>query len=409
MTNRLKPTTLALIVLAALVALAAYTVAFRAVFTSRFPGANDFFSRWAGAHLYLTRGWDPYGDDTSLWIQNAIWGHPAGPGEDPSLFAYPFYTVLLVAPWGLIGDYSWAQAAWQVTLQVVALATLALTLAYHRWRPGPLVLGGLVLWMLAFYPTARALILGQIGLLVFALTVWALWLLFRADPPIPGTDALAGALLALTTVKPQMQFLVIPLLLLWALRERRWQVMVGFGAAMAVLLGASFALLPGWLGEWLAQVRLYPSYTPPSVLFILTHETLPLGAAADAAQAVMAVGLVAYLLFEGWRVLWRRDDARLDWLIGLTLVVTHLVAPRTATTHFVVFVFPLLALLRDWSRRGRWGAWAGVGLMAALAVGMWWLFLATLVGAQEADIVHVPLPLLMLALVGSERRRVGVG
>jgi hypothetical protein len=407
---------IALSALAALILLAAYTWAFQAVFTSRVPSANDFFSRWAGARLYFTRGWDPYGQETSLWIQNAIWGHPATPDEDPSLFAYPFYTVFLVAPYALIGDYSWAQAAWQVTLQVVALAALGLTLAYHRWRPRPLMLGALVLWMLGFYPTARSLLLGQIGLAVFAMTVWALWLMRRSsDPPLPqgqearsasdanltgqdATDLLAGALLAVTTVKPQMQFLIIPFALLWAWRERRWMVMAGFGATLAVLLGVSFALLPTWLFDWLAQVSRYPSYTPPAVLFVLTHQVLALGASADLIQRVLVQLLIAYLLAEWWLVLRLEQDHRFDWTIGVTLVVTHLVAPRTATTHFVVFVFPLVALYRHWSRRRRWGTWAVVGLMAFLLVGMWWLFLATLDGAQEHNIVHVPLPLLTLAL-----------
>src|SRR5258706_3801977 len=115
-----------------------YTWVFHDVFTAREPGANDFFSRWAGARLYFTNGWNPYGDETSLWIQQAIYGHAAGPGQDPSLFAYPFYTVFLVAPFALTGDYSWAQAAWQVTLQIVVVAILVLILKYHNWHPSPI-------------------------------------------------------------------------------------------------------------------------------------------------------------------------------------------------------------------------------------------------------------------------------
>src|SRR5574337_866955 len=101
-----------MLALAAVAALAIYTWITHDVFTSRVPGANDFFSRWAGARLFFTRGWDPYGTDTSLWIQNAIYRHPAQPNEDPSLFAYPFYTVFLVAPYALLPTYAWAQASW---------------------------------------------------------------------------------------------------------------------------------------------------------------------------------------------------------------------------------------------------------------------------------------------------------
>ena len=64
-----------------------------------------------------------------------------------------------------------------------------------------------------------------------------------------------------------------------------------------------------------------------------------------------------------------------------------------------MFAFPLFVFLRDLSNTKRRGEWASIGLMFALTVGMWWLFLTTRVGNHEDNITHVPLPLLMLALV----------
>jgi hypothetical protein len=186
-----------------LLMLAAYTAALREIFTSKHPGANDFFSRWAGAHLFFVRGWDPYGSQTSLWIQDVIYGHPALPDQDASLFAYPFYTIFVVAPYALL-PYDWAQAAWQVTLQGVLVATLIVLLRYYRWLPGPIMLGGLVLWTLFFYPVARSLILGQLGMLVFLLTLAAFWLMFHRRPQWR-CDVWA-ILLAVTTIKPHMQY-----------------------------------------------------------------------------------------------------------------------------------------------------------------------------------------------------------
>jgi hypothetical protein len=172
---------------------------------------------------------------------------------------------------------------------------------------------------------------------------------------------------------------------------------------MLVLLGASFALLPTWLGEWLSQIQQYPGYTPPAVMYIITHELLPLGGAATAVEWGLDALLLAYLLYEWGTVIRRLDRTRLDWVLGLTLVVTHLVAPRTATTHFVVFLFVLIPLFRSLLRRPVWGTWALLGLMLLLDVGMWWLFFATLKGSQEANIVHVPLPFLTLVLALMER------
>jgi hypothetical protein len=404
MAERVLPSRRVLLItlIAALAGLVIYTWLFHDLFTSKVPGANDFFSRWGAAHLYFTKGWNPYGDQTSLWMQTAIYGRAALPTEDASLFAYPFYTIFLVAPYTWLPDYAWAQAAWQVTLQITMMVSMALLLMYLRWKPSPLMLGGLALWTIFFYPTLRSILLGQIGVMVFALTLVALWLMWRGSPSVQ-SDALSGVLLAISTVKPHMQFLIIPLLLIWAIRQRRWWMPAAFSISMVILMGVSFLLLPGWLVDWLGQIQQYPGYTPPAVLTILTREILPPGTAAGGVELALGGGLLAYWLVECWRVLWRGESHRLDWLASLTLVITHLVAPRTATTHFIVFLLPLYTLFHDLSGRGKIGAIWNAVIMLGLGIGMWWLFLATVIGNQEANLVHVPLPLLMFGLMLATR------
>jgi hypothetical protein len=217
--------------------------------------------------------------------------------------------------------------------------------------------------------------------------------------------------LALSTVKPQVVVLLVPFLLLWALRRRRWGLMAGFGGAMAVLGGTSFALVPTWVTDWLGQVAQYPGYSPPAVMYILTHEVLPLGRLADGAEIALDVLLVGGLLIAWWWALRADDDGggrapdpsvrrltRFDWAVGLTLVITQLAVLRTATTNYIVFVITLIAFFRD-LERGRWGAWAVFAFQVVLVVGMWWLFLATVVGEHEHNVVYLPLPLLLLALL----------
>ena len=68
---------------------------------------------------------------------------------------------------------------------------------------------------------------------------------------------------------------------------------------MTVVVGASFALLPGWLNEFAAQLGRYPSYTAiGSPVWIITQYYLPwLGAPFEVGMTAL---LVLYLLFE-WR------------------------------------------------------------------------------------------------------------
>jgi hypothetical protein len=392
-----------LMLLAAVMLIAGLTVALHSSFTVNNPGAADFYIPWLATREHYTTGADPYSKEVGYMIQLSINGQYVPEDEDQAFFVYPYYTTFLVGPFTGM-SYDWAQALWQAILIVTLIAMLFLLIAYFKWRPPPIMFGLLTLWWIMFYPVARNILLGQLAVIVYLFTVIALWLIFRSDPPHTRSDFVAGVLLALTSIKPQMQVLIVPFLVLWTLRQRRWYFTVGLAAAMSVLLGASFALMPAWLGEWLAAIQRYTTYTTPGVLYILFQDMLNLGQAGLVLEIVLRVALLGYLLYEWWRVLRRpstRDDrAAIDWVIGLTLVITQLVAPRMATTYFVVYLYPLLMLFQRLYALGRRGIIAIVALLIALGIGPWWLFLSTLTrGTIEANINYVPLPLLMLAIV----------
>jgi hypothetical protein len=85
------------------------------------------------------------------------------------------------------------------------------------------------------------------------------------------------------------------------------------------------------------------------------------------------------------------------WGASLALVLTHFVAPRTATTHFSALLVPLFLLLRIWQyRNGRYSAWIIAGLMPLIAVASWALFLITVRGRFESALNYLPIPLALL-------------
>jgi hypothetical protein len=224
------------------------------VLTAPYPGHNDFMSRWEGARSFWVDGLNPYGDEASLNIQRRIYGRAAIGNEATGLFAYPFYIVFFLWPLAYL-PYAWAAAIWVVLLEACLIVALLLIIDMSRWRPPLWVKAVLLLWTILIYFGARGLLLGQVGIVVYLFQAVALWALVKEH------DSLAGVALALSTLKPQMAFLLVPFLLLWALRVRRRKVVVAFGLAFGFLLLASFLFLPSWLGDWVAQVRLYPQYT----------------------------------------------------------------------------------------------------------------------------------------------------
>ncbi|NWF69833.1 MAG: DUF2029 domain-containing protein [Chloroflexi bacterium] len=366
--------------------------------TAPFPGHNDFMSRWAGARSFWLDGQNPYGEEASLNIQERIYGRAVREGEDPGYFAYPFYTVFVVWPLVYV-DYAWASALWMVLLEACLIGALLLLLNLYHWRPSPLLLALLLVWSLLDYYAARGLILGQPGLLVYFLQILAVWC-FAAQPDTRLNNAVAGLALAFSTLKPQMGYLLLPFLLLWGLRARRWSFLAAFTVAMAALMLLSFVLMPSWLGDWLRQLGNYSSYTAlGSPVWIITQYYLSLGAVGEWAVNLLLYGL---MLWAWYTVLVQNKRERWLWTVTLTLTITHLVAPRTATPHYVVFALPLLFYLRTLSQQ-RKVLWAAL-IVLALLIGTWIHALATVVDRFEHPTVYLPLPLTMLALLLLTRR-----
>ncbi len=357
-----------------------------------YPGANDFYSRWAGVRAFWMEGLNPYGEEASLAIQIGIYGRPVAEGEDPGYFAYPFYTVFLLAPLAPL-DYAWAEAIWLVLLEAALVAALILLLDLFGWQPGPMLLGVSVLWTLFFYPAARGILLGQPGIAVYFLEVLALWALAK------GREGLAGAALALSTIKPQMGFLFVPFLLLWGLRARRWRLLGWFTGLWGGLMLLSLLVLPSWLGDWIEQVGRYTSYTAiGSPAWVLTRVYLPF--LGGVGELVLSVGLLALTAWAWKRALWDRRRDELGWSVCLTLTVTHLIALRTATPHFVVFIIPLVFYFKALTDAdGRRGPWVVLLVQMTLLIGLWVLFLTTVRAKFEHPALYLPLPFGMLLIL----------
>jgi hypothetical protein len=375
------------------------------LFTTKVPGANDFYSRWKGAQLFFLEGMDPYSPEAGEAIQVGMYGRPARPEEDQVLFVYPFYTAFLLIP--LVGlSYDWAQAVWLVVVMFSLIGGIVLCLRLVNWQMPPWLLGVTLLWTVVFYNSARTIILGQFAALIFLWLAGSLWALRHER------DVLAGVLLALTTIKPQMVFLLIPALLLWALGQQRWRFIGGFAAAMVGLVGLSFTLLPGWLAGFLTQVNAYPGYTiTGSPIWVLTGFYFPqLGRPVELGLSALALGCLVYEWWRGWRVTpaLRADAASVVevavtdeflLLVGLTLLVTNLIVVRTATTNYVVLYIPLFWGLKQVANRWPGGKWLVTTFFLLSTVGTWLLFLATIEGDQEHPVNYLPLPFLLLAML----------
>ena len=357
------------------------------LFTSQIPSGNDFYPRWRGTRALLLEGKDPYSEEVTLEIQRGMYGRPARGDEDQVAFAYPLYISLFILPLAFL-PYPQAQALWLSGLVFLTLATVITTLRTFDWKPSPGVLLALSLWCLLLYPTARGVILGQFSILVLALVTLALWAIKHRR------DLLAGSCLALATIKPQMVFLLIPLLLLWALTQSRRRVVGSFIVVMMVLLLISTLILPSWIPGFLAGLGQYRLYTGKytgsrSPLEILFTSLFPTSISFGVAIFVSLL-LGGYLIYRWGQVVKGREQF---WpAIFMAIIVTLLIPVQTGTTNQVLLLPPLIFWLTQWAKR--W--WVAIPLSLALLLGPWALFLVTVQGDAEQPIMFLPLPLFAL-------------
>ena len=141
------------------------------------------------------------------------------------------HVVFLLAP--TIGlPFPLVQTAFRWLLVMLTLASVLLWLRVLRWRPGIVVVAILIVLTLGSYSVLQGIMLQQLTLVVSAL------LAACAAALVAGNFVLAGFLLALATIKPQLALPVAGWLVLWAASDwrRRQRFLWSFGLTTAILL-----------------------------------------------------------------------------------------------------------------------------------------------------------------------------
>src|SRR5713226_5374860 len=200
---------------------------------------SDLYPRWLGARELLLHRRNPYSPEVTREIQSGFYGrplnanNPADP-KDQEGFAYPLYVVFLLAPTVLM-PFETARLVLKGVLLALTVASVPIWFRVLRLRFDKTRLVIAVALTLASFPIVQGIYLQQLGLLVAFLVVGSVAALVR------GRMVLAGSLLAIATIKPQMVALTVIWLCLWAAAEWRQRRMfvVAFAATMAVLLAAS--------------------------------------------------------------------------------------------------------------------------------------------------------------------------
>ena len=307
---------------------------------------SDLYPRWLGARELLLHHRDPYTADITREIQIGYYGRPLDPTrpndpKDQQGFAYPIYVILLLAPTVTL---SFA-IVHRISFWLFALLTVVsvpLWLSTLRWRLSKPATCAWILLTLSCFPAIQGLKLQQLTVLVAAMIAGSMYALACRR------FVLAGILLALATIKPQLVFLLILWLCLWVVgnwRERQ-RVLWSLVITMAMLIVAGEFLLPGWITEFRTAMKDYYRYTGGgnSLLDVVFS---PIWGRITSAL------LVGVVLVFAWRN--RRADEEtpaFQWSVCFTLASTLLVIPMFAPYNQLLLLPGLMMALR--ARRELW-------------------------------------------------------
>jgi hypothetical protein len=336
---------------------------------NRFYLGTDFVNYWSAGRLALWGNVDVVYDIARYRAQLHDWFLPE---LRPMMFSYPPHALLGLS---LVGAFPYF-----VGLCLWSLAGLAGFIAVAFGRT-PQRDDAMLLWAILLAPVVwNNIVHGQIGLLLATLFVGAL----RALPTRP---ILAGVLIGVLTIKPQLGLLLAPMLLLL----QAWRALAAAIVSTLVLIGLSVAAfgVESWQ-VYFADTSPYHlrfvetmegfyrfQMTTPYTLFWFSG--LPVKAAL-ALQAVMSV-LVALAACAVIR-------SAADWPLKATVVAfgSVLLVPYVMTYDLAIPFAALVWYLREGKVRVDPAGLAIIGLAWALPFG-----LGTLIQTQGIPLLPVVL------------------
>lgn len=285
---------------------------------------SDLYPRWLGTRELLLHHRDPYAPDITREIQAGYYGRPLDarlPNDprDQQAFAYPLFVVFLLAP-TITLPFPLVQ---KIFLALLILLTAASVLLWFRaigWRVSMVSRLMWIILVLGSFPAIQGFKLQQLTLLVAALLAGSI------TAVVNRRFGLAGILLALATIKPQLVLLTVVWLALWTFanwRDRQ-RLFWSFSISILALAGGAAMVLPSWIQEFLAASADYYRYTGGGKS-VLDVALTPIWGRA------LSLVLIAITML----LLWQKREAsegtpEFSWSLGLALATTLVVIPMFA-------------------------------------------------------------------------------
>lgn len=300
---------------------------------------SDLYPRWLGARELLLHGRNPYSVEVTREIQRGYYGRPLDPArpqdpKDQQGFAYPVYVVFLLAP-TVTFPFEQVEAGFRWFLIALAPVGVLLWLRAVLWKLKFGWIAVLATFTLGWLPMVQGIKLQQLSLFVGGLLAACVACL------TDGWLLLAGGLLAVATIKPQLTWPVVVWLLAWSLSDwrARKRFAIGFAIAMILLLAGAELILPGWPRMFIEAIGQYHRYTHNESVLVWMF-----GALAGRTAEALCVFACAVLVWRSHRN--PASSVEFGHATALVLALTIVVVPMFAPYNQVLLLPAIFLLIR---------------------------------------------------------------
>lgn len=333
-------------------------------YVSRAPARDDFGPRWQGGRAWITGGTSPYDPAVSLAAQESAYGRPANAQrqEDPLHFLYPFPAIIVYGPLGALGEGP-AQALWMSVLEVCLFAAAWMWARAAGWSPTAGMTAAYLTFAVLWYPAFATLVSAQF------VAVEALLLAGAVAAIRSQRDALGGLLLSASLIKPQVGLALVVYAAIWSFASGRRALLGWLLTGVAVLLGASLLIEPGWPGDVARQVFDYLEL--PVSLSPVGRLSAWMGTGRIGTWILTGAFLV-YLIWE-WKESVPGEGRRFLWTAALTQAVALLIIPFGTMPNLILLVFPIAVTLEAWYARQGSAIDAPAAILFIVIAGFTWL------------------------------------
>ncbi len=336
-------------------------------------GVLDFRAYWSASYL-LTHGGN-FADPQQLI---AVERRYTGWQENYAFMTWnPPWLLVLLAPYTLV---SFERAAWSWILTNI---TLVLTSTWAIWSlSAAQPTARRFIWLPAligfiYSPTLTAIAAGQVNTLVLAGLAGFLFFDSQAN------EVGAGSMLALTFVKPQLVYALLPVLVLESLVERRWRVVASIAVSLTILTTLVFILRPGFAAEYLAMLQ---------GANLLNYQTPTIGGWLEMSFGWSWAKVAGVVIAPIGMILWWYHQRNLPTrtIVDAGLILSVLTVPFVWSYDFIVLLIPLMRIA-GWIVDGVLFKFASIAIIMAIVLADAIIFYQRFTTDNEINFFWIPL------------------